>query len=155
MPERARLRGATLVAGLLFVLGLLSTSLAVALLLWAAWNPGSWGASFWVPFALTATLGLAGFTASRGCYVDVDGSELRDVVGWIPVQRIDRRRITDVRVRLGVWRWFELQLDDGSIRFLLGTSPSQFPMRLLPGADARDLGDLAVLGARPPAEPAD
>ncbi|MHB1137792.1 MAG: hypothetical protein ACYC2O_02475 [Microthrixaceae bacterium] len=155
MPERARLRGATLVAGLLFALGLLSTSFAVALGLWAAWNPRSLGASFWVPFALAAVVGLSAFTASRGCFVDVDDDELRDVVGWIPVQRIDRRHVTDVRVRLGAWRWFEVQLDDGSVRFLLGTAPAQFPMRLLPDADARDLGDLAVLGGRVDRDPTD
>ena len=148
MSERARLRGATLVAGLLFAVGVLGTSFAVALVLWAVWNPASLGASFWVPFGCAAVLGLGGFAASRGCFVDVTDDELRDVIGWIPVQRIDRRHVRDVKVRLGAWRWFELQLDDGSIRMLLGTSPSQFPMRLLPGADARDLGDLAVLGAR-------
>jgi hypothetical protein len=150
MSERARLRGATLVAGPLFVIGLMGASFAIALGLWALWHPGSLGASFWVPFGVAAVAGVIGFVGSRGCYVELVDDELRDVVGWIPVQRIDRRRVTEARVRLGVWRWFELELDDGSLRTLLGSSPAQFPMHLLPGSDARDLGDLAMLSGHDP-----
>ncbi|CAN5608041.1 hypothetical protein BH10ACT3_BH10ACT3_06680 [soil metagenome] len=144
-PPRERLRGPTLVAAPLIVIGLIGVSFALALGLWGLWNSSQIGASFWVPFAISAVLGLGGFAAARGCFVDIVGDEVCDKVGWITLQRVDRRRIRTARVRLGFWRWFELELDDDSHRTLLGASPAQFPARLLPGANDRDLADLDLL----------
>lgn len=143
--ERLRLRGSTLVAAPLFVLGLIGTSFALALGLWAVWNSAQLGASFWAPFVLAGLLGIGGFIACRGCFVDVVGDEIRDVVGWVRVQRVDRRRVVAARVRLGAWRWYVLELDDGTTRTLIGASPMQFPARLFSGSDERDLSELDVL----------
>ena len=40
---------------------------------------------------------------------------LRDVVAWRTVHRVPRQQVVTVRVRAGAWRWFELELDDGSL----------------------------------------
>lgn len=127
------------------VVGLVGSSFAVALGLWAVWNEDQLGASFWIPFAVSAGIGLLGFIAARGCFVEVSDDEVCDVVGWIRLQHVERARIASARVRLGAWRWYVLVMDDGSTRTLLGASPAQFPARLFPGADDRDLADLDVL----------
>lgn len=145
MTAPQRLRGATLVAAPLFVLGLIGASFALALGLWAVWNSSRLGASFWVPFLLSLTLGVVGFVAARGCFVEVHDDEVRDVVGWIRLQRVDRRSIVTARVRRGPWRWYVLEMDDGTSRTLLGASPAQFPSRLLGGSDESDLADLDLL----------
>lgn len=145
VPARSRLRGSTLIAAPMFVIGLIGSSFALALGLWAVWNSSQLGGSFWVPFTLAAAVGVGGFVACRGCFVDVVGDDIRDVVGWVRLQRVDRSRVVAARVRLGAWRWYVLELDDGTTRTLLGASPVQFPARLLPGSDERDLAELDVL----------
>ncbi len=50
-----------------------------------------------------------------------------------------------MRVRAGAWRWFELELDDGSLVTLVGACPVQFPARLAPDARLRDMADLDLL----------
>lgn len=140
-----RLRGPTLVAAPLFVLGVIGASFALALALWGVWNSSQIGASFWIPFAISAAIGVVGFGGARGCYVEVSDDEVRDTVAWIRLQRLERRRIVTARVRLGPWRWYELEMDDGARRTLMGASPMQFPARLLPDADERDLADLDLL----------
>lgn len=115
------------------------------MVLWGVWNPRQLGVAFWVPCAVSAAVGVLGFVAARGCFVEVSEDEVRDVVGWIRLQRVERTDIDSVKVRLGVWRWFVLVMEDGSTRTLLGASPAQFPARLFPGSDDRDLADLEVL----------
>lgn len=120
----------------------MGTSFAVALGLWAAWHPGEIGAPFWIPFAVTAAFGVAGFAAGRGCFVEIRHDEIIDVIGWLRLQRISRPAISSIRVRSGFWRFYELTMDNGSIRVLLGATPAQFPSRLLPGAEQQDLSDI-------------
>ena len=145
MTTGRRLRGPRLVAAPLVVTGLIGTSFALALSLWGVWNPTSLGTAFWVPCVVSAAIGVLGFVAARGCFVEIRDDEVRDVVGWIRLQRIQRAHIDSARVRLGAWRWFVLVMEDGSTRTLLGASPAQFPARLFPGADDRDLADLDLL----------
>lgn len=146
--RRPRLRGTRLVAAPLALVGVLSTALAVAAALWGAWHPDELGASFAVVLAAFVALGTAGFVAARGCFVEPRGEELRDVVAWVTVRRVPRARVVEARVRAGAWRWFELELDDGTLVTLLGASPAQLPARLLPGWRESDLADLAVLRGR-------
>lgn len=145
--RRVRLRGATLVAAPFFVLGLIGAALAVATLLWGQWEGHRTGAAYWATLVGSVAVGLAGFAAARGCFVEVRGDVVRDVVAWITVHRVDRRRILTARVAAGVWRWFVVELDDGTRRTLLGACPAQFPARLVPGSRADDEADLdALLG---------
>ena len=142
-----RVRRPTLVAAPLFVLGVMGCTAALAALLWAAWNPDDLDTTFTVVEVVSLTLGLGAFVAARGCFVDLDPAsrELRDVIAWVTVRRIDQERIVTARVRAGVWRWFELELDDGTLVVLAGIAPAQFPARLLPGSRERDLADLDLL----------
>ena len=96
-------------------------------------------------------IGVTGFAAARGCFVEPGSDEVRDVVAWITLRRVPRDRVVAARVRDGAWRWFELELDDGTLLTLLGASPVQLPARLLPGAREQDLSDLAALGGDDPA----
>lgn len=143
--SRQRLRGTTLLSAPLFVLGLMGSSFALALVLWAVWNQGQLGPSFWVPLLLSAALGLGGFVAAGGCFLLISDTEVCDVVGWIRVQRIKRSEIQTARVRPGPWRWFELELKDGSVRIMLGAAPTQYPSRLLAGAEDQDIANLELI----------
>ena len=142
---KQRLRGTTLLSAPLFVLGLIGCSFALALGLWAVWNAGHLGGSFWWPFFMSAAIGLGGFVSAAGCFLSLSNNEIRDVVGWVTVQRIDRSQIQTARVRPGPWRFFELEMQDGSVRTLLGASPTQFPSRLLSGAEEQDLANLDLI----------
>jgi hypothetical protein len=144
---RVRLRGTSVVALPLAVVGTIGLSLAVATALWGAWGGRDLGVAFWATLAVSATIGVAALVAIRGCFVEVAGDTVRDVVGWVGVHRVDRTRIDTARVRAGVWRVYELDLDDGERVTLLGSSPQQFPARLLPDAKDLDLADLdTILG---------
>ncbi len=147
MPTRVRLRRPTLVAAPLFVLGVMGSTAALATALWGAWNPSELDATFYVVEAMALFVGLGSFVAASGCFVDVDHSrdEVRDVVAWTSLLRIDRSTIVSARVRAGAWRWFELETTDGRRPVLLGIAPAQFPARLFPGARERDLADLDLL----------
>lgn len=147
MRRATRLRRPTLAAAPFFVLGVMGCTAALAALLWAAWHPDDLDATFAVVETLSLVVGLGSFAAGRGCFVEVDpsGGVLRDVVGWVTVRRIDQDRIVTARVRAGIWRWFELELDDGTVLLLAGIGPAQFPTRLLPGSTERDLADLDLL----------
>lgn len=147
MARRTRLRRPTLVAAPLFLLGVMGCAVALATALWGAWNPDDLDATFVTVEAISLVVGLGAFAAARGCFVDVDPErgELRDVIGWVTVRRIAQDRIVAARVRAGAWRWFELELDDGTRLVVAGISPAQLPSRLMPGAAERDMGDLELL----------
>ncbi|MEX0767532.1 MAG: hypothetical protein WD029_03580 [Microthrixaceae bacterium] len=140
-----RVRGTTLLSAPLFVLGLIGSSFALALALWAVWNADQLNGSFWWPFVISTGIGLGAFVAASGCFLKISSTEVCDVVGWITVQRIDRSQIQRARVRLGPWRWFELEMQDGTTRTLVGASPTQLPSRLLSGADEQDMANLDLI----------
>ena len=147
MSRRSRLRRPTLVAAPLVIVGVMACTAAVATALWGAWNPDALDTTFVVVLTVSAVVGLGAFAAARGCFVDLDPQRgtLRDVVAWITVRRIDQDRIVSARVRAGLWRWFELELDDGTRLTVAGAAPAQFPSRLLPGSREQDLADLDLL----------
>ena len=144
-PSRRRLRGTTLVAAPLFLIGLISATLLLATILWGAWNDDHLGVSFWTVAVVSGVLTVAGFAAARGCFVEVDDTSVRDVVGWVTVRRLPRREIVTVRVRAGGWRWFEAEMQDSSLHVLLGAGPAQFPARLLPSSRDEDLAALDMI----------
>jgi hypothetical protein len=149
--RRVRLRGTSVVALPLGVVGVMALAVAVATAVWGAWSGRELGVAFWATLVVAAAVGAGALVAIRGCFVEVRGDTVRDVVGWVGVRRVDRARIGTARVRAGAWRVFELELDDGRLVTLLGASPQQFPARLLPDARDRDLADLdAILEGTPP-----
>jgi hypothetical protein len=148
--RRVRLRGTSVVALPLALVGVMALALAVATAVWGAWSGRDLGVSFWTTLVVAAAVGAAALVAIRGCFIEVGVDTVRDVIGWIGVRRVDRARIDTARVRAGVWRVYELELDDGRRVTLLGASPQQFPARLLPDARDRDLADLdAILDGAP------
>ena len=144
---RNRLRGPRLVAAPLVLVGVVGTAIAVATVLWSVWHADRLGGAFAAVLAGSLLAGFAGFVGARGCFVEPGPEEIRDVVGWVTLQRIPRARVVQARVRAGAWRWFELELDDGRLLTLLGASPAQLPTRLLPSSVEQDLADLAALGS--------
>lgn len=142
-----RLRGTSIAAAPLALLGVIGSALAVATVAWASWGGRELSAVFWITLVFSGATGIGALVAARGCFVEIDETDVRDVVGWVTVRRIDRAGIRTVRVRAGMWRVFVLEFDDGRVLTLLGASPMQFPARLLPDAMSRDLADLdAILG---------
>lgn len=139
------------------LIGVMAATVLLWLCLWAAWGGQALGAAFWVPVVIAAVVAVAAVVASLGCFVVVDpaAATVRDVVAWRTRRVIDQPRIVAARVRAGPWRWFDLELDDGTHVVLLGASPTQFPARLLPESRERDLADIDVLmGPDEPASPA-
>lgn len=140
-----RLRRPTLATAPFLILGVMAATVLVSVGLWGVWHPEHLGTGFWVAVSASAVIAGLAAAGSAGCFIEVSDERVRDVVGWFTVSRVHRPSIRTVRVRAGVWRWFELELDDGSLRTLVGASPMQFPARLLPGSVERDLGDLDLL----------
>jgi hypothetical protein len=141
----SRLRGTTIVAAPLFVVALIALTLAVATLLWGAWEGHDRGAAWWATLLVSGAVGVGALACVRGCFIEVDDRTVRDVVAWVPVHRFERARIATARVRRGAWRVYVVELDDGKVLTLLGASPLQWPTRLLPGAMERDRDDLDLL----------
>lgn len=144
------MRRATLLAAPLFLVGAMAASAAVALALWGVWHRDELGGVFVALTVGSAALAAVAFLARRGCFVELDppgapDAALRDVVAWRAVRQVPRTDVVTVRVRAGAWRWFELELDDGSLVTLVGACPVQFPARLASGARERDLADLDLL----------
>lgn len=142
---RQRLRGTTLLAAPMFVLGLIAGTLLVATVLWGAWNEQHLGVSFWVVTTISGVVTVVCFVAARGCFVEVDERIVRDVVGWRTVRRLPRGEIETVRVRAGGWRWFEAEMSDGAQHLLLGAGPAQFPANLLAGSRDDDMAALDLI----------
>ena len=145
-----RLRGTTIVAAPLAVVGVIALTLAVATAVWGAWEGHERGAAWWATLVVSGAVGAAALAAVRGCFIEVDDRTVRDVVAWVTVHRFERARIATARVRRGAWRVYVVELDDGRLLTLLGASPLQWPTRLLPGALERDQADLDVLMGEDP-----
>jgi hypothetical protein len=140
-----RLRGTTIVAAPLALIGVIALTVAVATVLWGAWDGHDLTAAFWVTLAGSAAVGAGALWAVRGCFIEVRHDDVRDVVAWVTVHRFERRAIRTARVRTGPWRLYVVELDDGRRISLLGASPLQWPTRLLPGSVERDRADLDLL----------
>lgn len=122
-----------------------AAAVTVASVLWSFHDDHERTTGWWTVVVAGTALAAAGFAAIRGCFVEVSGEEVRDVVAWVTVRRVLRSAVGSARVARGVWRLFVLELDDGRRVPLLGASPQQWPARLLPGARERDLADLDTL----------
>ncbi len=150
---RTRLRRPTLATAPMFIVAVMGFTVALATGLWGACNPDDLDATFVAVEVIGLAVGILALVASFGCFLeaDLERAQLRDVVGWVTVRRIAQPEIVTARVRAGIWRWFEVELEDGTRLLLVGSSPAQFPARLLPGSSERDLADLdLIMGEVPP-----
>lgn len=121
--------------------------MTVWLVLWGVDNTDSLGSSFWIPLVVSAVVAITSFALAKGCHVDLTPDVVRDVIFWIPIATLDRASITTVGIRGGPWRLFEVTMEDGHSRLLLGASPHQFPARLLDSSRSQDLADMdSILG---------
>lgn len=145
-----RLRRPTIAAAPPAVLGLMGAAAALALVLWATWPDQVVTTTWWLVFAVSALVAVGGFVATAGCFVQLRGDDVADVVCWRTRCRFDRRDVTEVRVARGVWRIFVVELGDGTVLSLLGACPEQFPSRLVPGSRDRDLADIDLLVGEEP-----
>jgi hypothetical protein len=142
---RLTLRRPTIARAPFVLIGLGALAAAVALVLAGLWDPANRTTSWWGTVAVAVTVGLGGFALASGCRIEVRGDTLRDVVGWVTIRRVNRPSIVTARVLRGPWRLFVLELADGSAVTLLGSSPTEWPARLLPGSTERDEADLRLL----------
>lgn len=151
------MRRPTLATAPMFILAVMGFTVALATALWGAWNPDSLDATFVTVEVVGLTIGVLAVVASFGCFLEVDhdDEQLRDVIAWITVRRIAQPDIVTARVRAGVWRWFEVELLDGTRLLLVGSSPAQFPARLMPGSAEGDLADLDLIMGDDPAADGD
>ncbi len=150
-PKRGTtLRGSTAVSAPLTLLGVIGSSIALVSVLWMVGSEHGATTGAWINLAGGAVIGIAGFVGARGCRVRIVEGRLSDVVAWRTVRCIECDTIQAIRVRRGPWRTFEIELDDGTRRVVLGAGPVQFPAYLLADAADRDLHaiDLMRGGAR-------
>jgi hypothetical protein len=143
--DAIRLRRPTLATAPFLLLGIIGATALVAVGLWGVWHPEELDVAFWSVVGAAGAVVVLAVVGSAGCFIEVRPDRVRDVVGWVTITRVDRRAIRTVRVLAGAWRRFELELDDGTLRALVGASPMQFPARLFPGSQERDLTDLDLL----------
>ncbi len=132
-----------LVAVVVWVLGVLA-------LMWAA---GATTSDRPVGYAVAAValLGGAGALAlRRGTRVVVADGTVTDQVMFRKVSTTPLSQVRAAHVAAGPWRWYVLELDDGSVRTLVGAGPLQFPTRLFDREGVSDLADLDVLMGAPP-----
>jgi len=148
-PGRTRLRRPSIVAAPLLIVAVAALGVAVATASWAAWTEANRTGPWWLWVALPGAVGAGALLLARGCFVEVRTApgtgRVRDVVAWrcrveVPLDEVDQ-----ARVQRGAWRLFVLIRHDGSTVALLGSSPAQWPARLLESSRAQDVEDLEVL----------
>ncbi len=101
-----------------------------------------------VGIVLVVVMVLAGAGAlalRRGTRVVVDGGTVTDQVLYRTVSTTPQSEVLAAHVAGGAWRWFVLELEDGSVRTLLGAGPLQVPARWFDPEGRSDLADLDVL----------
>jgi hypothetical protein len=94
-------------------------------------------------------VGVGALVLARGCFVDVQpgGPDARviDVVAWRRRLEVPLEQVAEARVQRGIWRLFVLIRHDGTTVSLLGSSPAQWPARLMASSRAQDVEDLERL----------
>lgn len=108
----------------------------------------------------TAAAGAGVLALRRGTRVVVQDGTVTDQVLFRTVSVTLQSRVRAANVAAGAWRWFVLELEDGSTTTLVGAGPLQVPARWFDRAGTSDLADLDVLmgpapedrSVRPPAD---
>ena len=101
-----------------------------------------------------AAAGAGALALRRGTRVVVDGGTVTDQVLYRTVSRTPQSEVVAAHVAGGPWRWFVLELADGSARTLVGAGPLQVPARWFDREGVSDLADLdALMGLGPAPAP--
>ena len=127
-----------LVAVVVWVLGVLA-------LMWAA---GATRTDRPVGYVVAAVAGVAGAGAlalRRGTRVVVADGNVTDQVVSRRVSVTPQAQVRAAHVAAGPWRWYVLELEDGTTRTLVGAGPLQVPARWFDREGTADLADLGVL----------
>lgn len=138
-------RGATPWAAPFLVLAATGWVLAVVSLLWVAQAGDGARATGIGLAAVTAVVGTAAGWLRRGCRVVVRAGEVLDQVAYRTVHRLPQRSIRSVHVTAGAWRWFVVELEDGTEVTLAGAGPLQFPAQLFDREGRSDLSQIDLL----------
>lgn len=134
-----------LVAVVVWVLGVLA-------LMWSAGASSTDRPVGYLVAGLAAVVGAGALALRRGTRVVVADGTVTDQVMYRRVSTTPQSRVRAAHVAAGPWRWYVLELDDGSTRTLVGAGPLQVPTRWFDREGVADLADLRVLmgpGPRP------
>jgi len=112
------------------------------------WAAGASSSDRPVGYVVAAVAGVAGagaLTLRRGTRVLVADGTVTDQVMFRTVSTTPQSQVRAAHVAAGPWRWYVLELEDGSTRTLVGAGPLQVPTRWFDREGATDLADLEVL----------
>ena len=127
-----------LVAVVLWVLGVLALM----------WSAGATRTDRPVGYVVAVVAGLVGAGAlalRRGTRVVVSDGTVTDQVVFRRVSVTPQSQVRAAHVAAGPWRWYVLELEDGTTRTLVGAGPLQVPARWFDREGTSDLADLGVL----------
>ena len=100
--------------------------------------------------AAGAALGAGSLALRRGTRVVVADGTITDQVVFRTLSVTPQDQVRAAHVAAGPWRWFVLELADGTSRTLVGAGPLQFPTRLFDREGVADLADLdRLMGLAP------
>jgi len=112
------------------------------------WAAGASSSDRPVGYVVAAVAGVAGagvLALRRGTRVVVANGTVTDQVMYRTVSATPQSQVRAAHVAAGPWRWYVLELEDGSTRTLVGAGPLQVPTRWFDREGVADLADLEVL----------
>lgn len=92
--------------------------------------------------AVGALIGIGALALRRGTRVVVANGTITDQVVFRTVSVTPQSQVRAAHVAAGPWRWYVLELANGTSRTLVGAGPLQFPTRLFDREGVADLADL-------------
>ena len=148
-PPPTVLRGPTpwalpcwLVAVVVWVLGVLA-------LMWSVDASSADRPVGYVVAGVAAVVGAGALALRRGTRVVVADGTVTDQVMYRRVSATRQSQVRAAHVAAGPWRWYVLEMEDGTARTLVGAGPLQVPTRWFDREGVADLADLGVLMGHP------
>ena len=142
---RAVLRGPSPWALPCWLMAIVIWVLGVLALMWAAGATASDRPVGYVVAAVAGFVGAGALALRRGTCVVVDDGTVTDQVLYRRVSTTPQSQVRAAHVAAGPWRWYVLELEDGTARTLVGAGPQQVPARWFDRDGRADLADLGVL----------
>jgi hypothetical protein len=103
----------------------------------------------YVVAGVAAVVGAGALALRRGTRVVVADGTVTDQVMYRRVSATPQSQVRAAHVAAGPWRWYVLEMEDGTARTLVGAGPLQVPTRWFDREGVADLADLGVLMGRP------
>jgi len=153
--QRQVLRGPTLLTAPMFLVGVIGGAVAIVSALVMASDPARIPTAAILGLVVGLLLALCGFGGAAGCRIVVANNQICDQLAWLTRQRVQQDQVAAAHVTAGAWRWFVLELHDGSAITLIGAGPQQFPARLIANGDPADIAAIEVLMGPDPAPRSD